>query len=147
MEDDIKCINLTRKSDGKVITLSELIDICREGKIEDDKIYTYRIDEQQEKPSNWIHSQELRLWAADKKGKEAITKYMYLEGEKVWRRKILDSIEPSMTAERAAELKIVTQIKLLDEQYQITMDGKPVGEPYPMPPGMLEQLMWGKSSK
>lgn len=148
MEDDkIECITLARKSDGKVVTLSELIQICRDGEIEDGQIYAYRITEQQEKSTNWVHSKELQLWAVDKKGEEAITKYMYLEDEKIWRRQVLNSIEPNMTTERVAELKIVTQVKLLDEQYQITMDGKPVGEPYPMPLGMLDLIMWRRGNQ
>ena len=75
--------------------------------------------------------------------KEAVEKYAYYLDEKAWRRNVLDSIEPNMTEERAKELKISIKIKLIEEEYQITMDGVPVGDPYPMPAGMIDKLMWG----
>ena len=145
MSDELKVINLTRKSDGKVITLSELLEVCRDtpNKIEDSQIYGYRQSEAQEKPTAWVYGKELKLWIKDKPGEETIVKYMHIEGEKMWRRQILDSIEPGMTKERADELKIEQRINLMDETYSITVDGKVVGEPYPMPPGMLDQLIWG----
>lgn len=142
-------IILTRKSDGKVITLTELLQICRDtpDKIEDGQIYAYRQSESQEKATAWVYSQELKLWIKDKPGEEEIIKYMHLEGEKIWRRAIMESIEPGMTQQRADELKIDQRINLLDETYSITVDGKVVGEPYPMPPGMIEQLLWGTKPK
>lgn len=79
--------------------------------------------------------------AGDKKSVEMYSHYL---GEQQWKKEVLDSIEPNMTQERADELKISIKIKLMEEEYQITMDGVPVGPTYPMPPGMLEQLMWGK---
>lgn len=75
--------------------------------------------------------------------KKLLDRYIHMENEKIWRRQVLDSIEPNMTSQRADELKIEQQVKLLDECYQITMDGVPVGPTYPMPPGMLTALMWG----
>lgn len=76
-----------------------------------------------------------------------LDRYLHYEGEKIWRKKVLDSIEPNMTQDRMNELKISIQVKLLDEVYQITMDGIPIGETYPMPPGMLDAIIWGKPTK
>lgn len=78
--------------------------------------------------------------------KKLFERYIHYENEQIWKRNTLDSIEPGMTKERVDELKITMKINLLDEQYEIRMDGKLIGDPFPMFPGMLEELMWGKNN-
>lgn len=67
-EDKKGIMKLHRKSDGKVITLEELIQLYKDGEIkeEDDDIYGYRSNEEQEKIISWIHVKELKIWATDK---------------------------------------------------------------------------------
>jgi hypothetical protein len=146
MEEDskMKCTEVMRSSDKKLVTLKGLMKYCRANGVDQATTYPYRQREEDEKPSAWIHGKELNLWINDKEVGKAAERYLHMEGEKRWKRQVLNSIEPNMTQERMNELKITIQVQLMDEQYQIMMDGVSVGEPYPMPPGMIEAIMWGK---
>ena len=142
----IPVTELFRKEDNKLVTMKGLREANEQELIKDDTLYPYRQSENDEVANAWIMGKELKKWIEMSKDKKFIEQYEYEKGEREWRMRVLNTIEPNMTKERADELKIVIKIQLLDEQYQITMDGKPIGEPYPMRPGMIDAIMWGKPS-
>lgn len=63
-DNKIKVLELYRKTDGKLITLSELSDMARRGEIDDNALYPSRSSEDKEKADGWATGSSMKEMVA-----------------------------------------------------------------------------------